>query len=240
MGFGLLGCRPLSLVVGLVAVRRLAQNAGLAAAVSFVSAATAWLLHLIGCLYDAELVPLCRHDYGSFVVAGVAICMIWFGIAATLRDRLQRRLRRGMYAARPWRMPPAFGSVVHFVVNGEMPGTWAEGRAHPALYDDRCGWWVWVPIDGGKHVWCGRQSFYEWFLDVLSEKGRVKPGQSPIGQRLWESRLGRARWDAYCRLLVEAGGAQQSTDDPRSRRLLDLTALDVMENLEIVRNIERN
>lgn len=230
---------------------RVAQNAGLLLAASALTGLAAWLAFAAACLYSHDL-PLCRHPAGGWIVLIGAMALVWLTVAAALRDKLMRRLRRGMYAHRPataaWRvrMPATLRNAVRLAWEGEWEHTWHEGRVHPALYDDRRGWWIATPIEGGTTVWIGRQTFYEWLRTVegLHKGDALKPGESAIGQRLWEGRgVRRAVWWAYCTLLEEAGAAYCATSSRSSRRLVEparFNVVGILEALEDSRPLEEN
>lgn len=223
---------------------RLAQTAGLLLALSLVAGFAAWLLWLTGCLYDARLSPLCGHPSGAWVVFLGAIALTWLWVAWWLRERLGRRLRRGMYARRVAPLPLHWGGlgytlykVAMLAWEGEWPdaerddgSAWVRGRQHPAIYHNQRGWWVEVAIDGGRRVWVGQQAMYEWFVRVCGRE--IGPGESAIGQRYWEPVIGRGQWDARCKLLEAVGAAARGTDSPNSRQLARRDVLGVMEDLE--------
>lgn len=231
---------------------RVTQNAGLLLAASALTGFAAWLAFAAACLYSRDI-PLCRHPAGGWIILIGAMALVWLTVAAALRDKLMRRLRRGMYAHRPataaWRvcMPATLRNVARLAWEGELQEhTWHAGRVHPALYDDRRGWWIATPIDDGTTVWVGRQTFYEWLRDVegLHRGDALKPGESPIGQRLWEGRgVRRALWWAYCMLLEEAGAAYCATAGRNSRRLVEparFNVIGILEILEDLRPVEEN
>lgn len=209
------------------------RNGLLIATTSFVLGSGAWLAWFAGCLYNRDLVPLCRHPQGGWVVFVLASALIWLWSASYMHERLRKRLRRGMYSYRApgWHAPGGqwVENVVSLMIDGELPNRRRGGGA-VVLYD-RTGWWVDTPVDDGTRVWVGRQAMWEWLLDVAASHKRGGSG-SAIAQRVWEGRIGRAQWWARCWLLQQVAAAEQTTVDPRSRRLVRTDINRIMEDLE--------
>lgn len=206
------------------------RNAGLIIATSLVMGAAAWLAWFAGCLYDADLTPLCRHTYGSGVVFVGGAALVWLWSASYLSERLRKRLRKGMYGGGPSFTTPGAGlfeRLVRLVGEGPEPPRPAGSLT---LYD-RTGWWVDTPLDDGTRVWVGRQAMWEWLVDVAALHRRGVGG-SAIGQRRWEGRIGRGQWWARCWLLWQIAAIEQATSDPRSRRLVRTDVNRMMEDLE--------
>jgi hypothetical protein len=205
------------------------RNAGLIIATSVVMGAAAWLAWFAGCLYDAALVPLCQHTYGSGVVFVAGAALVWLWSASYLSERLRKRLRKGMYGGPSFTTPGGalFERLVRLVGEGPEPPRPAGALT---LYD-RTGWWVDTPLDDGTRVWVGRQAMWEWLVDVAALHRR-RVGGSAIGQRRWEGRIGRGQWYARCALLWQIAAIEQATSDPRSRRLVRTDVNRMMEDLE--------
>lgn len=234
---------------------RAAQTFLLTLTLSLVAAFAAWLSFVALCTYDRQIIGLCRHPAGGWLVMVGTLALLWSWIALQQADRLRRRLRKGLYG-RPGRsfrlvlpgfsgkigrnLDQIFRNAVHFIWEGELPPAWIAGRQHPALYHNRAGWWVEVPMDGGRRVWVGQQVFYEWLVQVMAVKNDLMPGESAIGERLWAPLVGRPQWYARCQLLQKVGAAIWMTDHPSSRRLVRTDVLGILEDLEEARPVEEN
>ncbi len=208
------------------------QIAGLGLLTSAMVAFAVWLLWSGACLWSREVL-LCRHPHGAWIVVISAAGLVWLSTGLALHDKLQRKVRRGMYArpgALQWRAPVgAFKRSVEAVFA-------AEAETEPATYSGT--WSVWTPIDNGTTVIVDRHEFYEWVLDVLHRDQRKMPGESPIGQRYWERRIGRYQWHARCTLLEESGAIVYGTSSRTSRRFKALPASEIMANLDKLRLVE--
>jgi hypothetical protein len=112
-----------------------------------------------------------------------------------------------------------FSRVVKFAIDGE----WPREQESPGLITGtqrfrKLGWWITIPLDGGRVVWVDRWRLWQWLIEVEGLRYQMESGESEIGERYWEPRIGRPLWMAYMIILESTGAAETLTPDPRSRR----------------------
>lgn len=162
-------------------------------------------------------------------VAGLMALVVLIPIGLSYRERALRRARRGMWARPGWgaahELVATFGKVTRLIIEGE----WGHEPAPASLITgaqrfERRGWWITVPLDGGRAVLVDRWELWQWLIEVERLRYQLPVSESAIAERLWESRLagqgGRARWMAYMIILEAAGAVICPTGDPRSRRYI--------------------
>lgn len=178
---------------------------------------------------------LCYHRLWAWcggehylTVAGLIALLVLAPIGWSYKERASRRASRGMWS-RPGlshQLTATFSQIAKFAVEGEWPGQPDEqaGLITGAQRFERRRWWIDVPLDGGGGIWIDRWELWRWLEEVEGLRSQLKPGESPIAERLWESRLagqgGRRRWLAYVHVLECIGAADCPTGDPRSRRYI--------------------
>src|SRR5262245_47484395 len=180
-----------------------------------------WLVNGLVCYH--ALWSWCGFD-AYVTVAGLVALGVIAPLAHTDRERAMRRAARGMWARRSWgsragqQLTATFNRAVRFAIEGEWPQQ--PGLITGEQRFERRGWWVDVPLDGGRAVWVERYELWQWLIEIEGLVYHVGVGESPISERLWEPELGRARWMAYVSILESVGAAEAATGDPRSRRYL--------------------
>lgn len=195
----------------------------------------AWIAQALACYH--ELWAYCGGS-AYVTLAGLVSLGILGRLGLIYRERALRRASRGMYA-RGWsrgaghELAATFSKVTRFIIEGEpdpVPGLITGARRF-----ERRGWWVTVPIGNGRAVWVDRWQLWQWLIEVEGLRYQLDPGESEIGQRYWEPRIGRGRWMAYMIILEAAGAAETVTGDPRSRRYVGGDAWGWVEEYERVR-----
>lgn len=193
---------------------------------------------------------LCYHrlwGYCDFSHALTLAGLVALGVLGRLgliyKERAIRRASRGMWSRAGWgsraghELAATFSKVTRFIIEGETEPE-APGLITGARRFEKRGWWVDVPIGGGRAVWVDRWQLWQWLIEVESLRYQMKPGESEIGERYWEPRIGRPRWMAYMIILETIGAAETVTGDPRSRRYVGGEAWGWVEEYERVRGSE--
>jgi hypothetical protein len=186
------------------------------AAVAFGTLA-AWLVNALACYHE-----LWRYCGGSTYVtlAGLVALGVIGPLAWTYRERALRRASRGMYARGRGvghELAATFGRVVKFAWEGPAEEN-PPGLITGTQRFQKLGWWITIPLDGGQVVWVSRERFWLWLIEVEGLRYQLGPGESEIGQRYWEPKIGRPTWLAHMRILEAVGAVETLTPDPRSRR----------------------
>lgn len=179
----------------------------------------AWIAQALGCYH--ELWSYCGGS-AYVTLAGLVALGVLGPLGLSYRERALRRARRGMWAGSSWgaghELTTVFRRAVKFVIEGETEPDQAPGLITGMQRFERRGWWVTVPALGGRAIWVDRYDFWLWLQQVEEMHPRMEPGESVIGERLWESRIGRPMWMAYVTILETIDATDCPTGDPRSRR----------------------
>ena len=162
---------------------------------------------------------VCNQD-GFMSVTILVIVLTLAPIGYIYRERALRRARRGMWAGGGLAWGQRAGRLYDNVTRLAFEPPEPEGEIVGQDRFERRGWWVWVPVGGGRQVWVDRRDFWQWLVEIEQAAQGMQFGASVIGQRRWEPELGRERWMAYCDILLAVGAIEYSTADPRSRRYI--------------------
>lgn len=210
----------------------------IAGAVAFGTLA-AWLANGLVCYH--QLWAWCGGSAYVTIAALVALFVLT-PLAYTYRERAIRRASKGMWS-RSWHRGPGheltatFNRVVKLAIGPEEEQSPA-GLITGTDRFERRGWWIDIPVDGGKRVWVDRWQLWQWLIKVDALQGRLLPGESEIGRNYWEPRIGRPLWMAYMIILEAVGAIETRTPDPRSRRYVGGDAWGLVEQFEKIRASE--
>lgn len=180
----------------------------------------AWIAQILACYHG--LWSYCDFSH-ALTIAGLVALGTLAQLAYIYREKALRRARRGMWARgyRGHELAASFGRVAKLIWEGpaeENPAGNAPGLITGTQRFQKLGWWITVPLNGGQAVWVDRGRFWRWLIEVEGLRYQMEPGESEIGQRYWERRIGRPLWLAYMQILETIGAAETQTPDPRSRR----------------------
>jgi hypothetical protein len=200
----------------------------------------AWLVNWLACYH--RLWGFCGPSTYVTLTIGAAL-LVLAPLAWTYRERALRRASKGMWARSGWGLGSndlavIFKRTARFAIEGEWPDSQLAGVISGTQRFERRGWWVTVPIAGGTEVWVDRWALWQWLIKVEALRGQLPPGESEIGQRYWEPRIGRPLWMAYMIILEAVGAAETVTPDPRSRRYVGGDAWGWVEAYEAIRASE--
>lgn len=191
----------------------------------------AWFGFIGACLWS-EAVPLCRHDYGQYIVPLMAMGLVIGSVVKVLHRRLIRRLTRGMYA-RPVSVGRSvgqvFGSAVRLAWEGEL--TPSDPAWHPLTHVPAGHGWR-VAMDDGTEVIVRWDDMFAWVQacwDFQHNPANARRGAT--SHRVWDPQIGRSQVQARNHLLEISGNLRRNKTTPNALRKLEGTPWTIMSQL---------
>lgn len=200
-----------------------------------------WLVMLLACVkYGDDWPATCEPvNYAAAVPATAALVLLPLGLI--YRERAHRRASRGMWqkvgggTGELGSWGAKLERTVQYLWGSEIepPATLISGEMR---YEKR-GWYL--AVKSGRRVWVDRREFWLWLEKVETLVPKMEAGESAIGERRWQSMLGRDLWLAYMDILEAVGAVEYPTDDLRSRRYKPGSPWGRVEEFEKLRPSER-
>jgi hypothetical protein len=204
-------------------IKSLSISLTLVAVLALLAAFAAWLAWTAACLYDPGL-PLCRHPAGGWIIiiGAAAIVLGWAGLL--VRERLRRRLTRGMYAR------PAVARRGWFERTARSIFEAGPDATHPLDLPANYGWQV--SLDDGTRV----NVFVDELWGILNDAWQFQHNPAncrygALSQRRLDPKIGRPRTLAVNYLVDLAGGVRKNKDTTNSTRRLNATPWSIMTAL---------
>lgn len=203
----------------------------LAITVTILAGVIGWFGFLTACLWS-EAVPLCRHDYGQYIVPLVAMVLVLANVTSTLHRRLLRRLTRGMYA-KPvtfgQRGAALFANAVKLAWEGQRPTD--DPVWHPLTHVPPGHGWR-VAMDDGSEVIVQWDEMFAWVQACWDfQHNPANARQGATSHRVWDSRIGRSQVQARNHLLEMSGNLRRNKSSANSVRRLEGTPWRIMQEL---------
>lgn len=199
--------------------------------VTALAGIVAWFGFLAACLWS-EAVPLCRHDYGQYIVPLLAMVLVIGSVAQVLHRRLIRRLARGMYAkpvGAAGAVGQVFGNVVRLAWEGELKPS--DPTWHPLTHVPPGHGWR-VAMDDGTEVIVRWDDMNEWVgLCWEFQHNPANARQGATSHRVWDGRIGRSQVQARNHLLEVSGNFRRNKATANAIRRLEGTPWTIMAKL---------
>lgn len=220
-------------------IRRLTTNIILLLGLAIFGSLAGWLAYRASCL--AWWWPLCRNDAGDGIVILGILALVLAWLALLLRERLRRRVTRGMYARvagvrgreSDVTMARVFESVAKVVIEGKWDnlGRVREGEdRHPLDLPDNYGWLV--PLEDGSAVRVYVDELYKIINDAWNFQADPQNKlRAPLGQRRLDPMVGRSKTLAVNYLVDLAGGVRSNKATANSTRRITRTPWTIMQSL---------